>query len=72
MWHNVLWIGGIGLGPPLALGLYAVGAASVTAGLFTIPAFCLVLIVGAENSSKGRKEPVLSSHDRHHSIHGES
>jgi hypothetical protein len=42
-----------GLGPPLSLGFYAVGAATASwPGLSRFTAFCLGLFVGAENSPK--------------------
>jgi hypothetical protein len=70
MWHNIVWIGGIGLVATIIAWLvcrwrgYSVAAWSVT-----IIAFCLGLFIGAENSPKGRfKVPFLSGHHRlvHH------
>jgi hypothetical protein len=67
MWHNLVWIGGIGLVAIIIAWIvcrwrgYSVAAWSVT-----IIAFCLGLLTGAENSPKGRfKVPFLSGHHKH-------
>ena len=64
MWHNLVWIGGIGLVAIIIAWIvcrwrgYSVAAWSVT-----IIAFCLGIFIGAENSPKGRFEvPFLSGH----------
>ena len=67
MGHNLIWIGGIWLAATTIAWLicrwrgYSIAAWSVV-----IIAFCLGILIGAENSPKGRFNiPFLSGHHRH-------
>ena len=67
MWHNIVWIGGFWLAATIIAWIvcrwrgYSIAAWSVV-----IIAFCLGILIGAENSPKGRfKVPFLSGHHSH-------
>ena len=71
MWHNLVWIGGIWLVALVFAWLICHWRGyNAAAWAFTISAFCLGLLVGAENTTNGKfKVPFLSGQHHRHLIH---
>ncbi len=70
MWHNIVWIGGIWLVALAFVWLICHWRGYNTAACaFAISAFCLGLLIGAENTTSGKfTVPFLSGHHHRHLI----
>jgi hypothetical protein len=71
MWHSLLWIGGIWLIALVCVWLTCRwGGYKTATWAFTISAFCIGLLVGSENTTRGTfKVPSLSSHHHRYFTH---
>ena len=70
MWHNFVWIGGIWLIAVAIAWLYCHWRGySAAIWALTISAFCLGILVGAENTRHGKfSVPFLSHHAHQHLV----